>query len=71
MAESYLSTTEMSKETGHSRATAWRICRDNPGFGIKLGKTYRVPMSHIERVKRGDSSVQIAAEVISGGRQAA
>ena len=63
MTETYMTTAEAGRETGHSRTTFWRICRDHPGFAIKLGKTYQVPLSHIQRVKRGDTPAQIAADV--------
>lgn len=67
MSPHFLTTEAAAPELGTSRITVWRVCRDNPGFAVRLGGTYRIPAEHIERVKRGESPAAIAAEVRAGG----
>lgn len=62
----WLTTEEVAAETGTSRTSAWRACRDNPGFAVRLGGTYRIPPEHLARVLKGETPAQIAAEVRSG-----
>jgi hypothetical protein len=63
----FFTTEAAAPELGTSRVTVWRVCRNNPGFAVKLGGTFRIPAEHIERVKRGESPATIAAEVRAGG----
>ncbi len=63
----WYTTETAAKETGTSRLTVWRACRDNPGFGVRMGGTYKIPPEHVERVKRGESPKDIAAEVRASG----
>lgn len=65
----FASTTELAEAAGVCRVSAWRACRANPGFALRLGGSYRIPAEHIERVKRGETPAQIAADVRArGGR---
>ena len=63
----FLTTEAAASELGTSRVTVWRVCRDNAGFAIRLGGTYRIPAEHVERVRRGETPAAIAAEVRAGG----
>lgn len=63
----WFTTEAAAAETGTSRTSVWRACRDNPGFGVRIGGAYRIPPEHLARVKRGETPAQIAAEVRSGG----
>ena len=72
MAEEFLSTKELAERLDESRTTAWRVCKDNLGFAIKFGRSYKVPLAHYERVRRGETPAAIAADVKSRhGSQAA
>ena len=59
----FLSTEQAGFELGFHRNAHARACRENPGFGVRLNGSYRIPRDHIERVKAGDTPAQIAAEV--------
>jgi hypothetical protein len=65
MSERYLSTSSLARELDESRTTAWRVCRANPGFAIKFGRGFKVPESHLARVKLGETPEAIAAEVLA------
>ncbi len=67
MSHRFLTTEAAAPELGTSRVTVWRVCRDNPGFAVRLGGTFRIPIEHIERVKRGETPAAIAAQVRGGG----
>ena len=64
-------TEEVANAIGCSRVTAWRVCRDNIGFAFRFGKAFKVPLEHIERVKRGETPAQIAASYRSNEQEAA
>lgn len=68
--DNYLTTAALARETGYSRVTAWKACRDNPGFALRLGKTYMIPETHLDRLRRGETPAQIAAAVRSNGNLA-
>lgn len=69
MSVTFVSTTDLAKAAGVCRVSAWRACRANPGFALRIGGSYRIPAEHIERVKRGETPAQIAADVRArGGR---
>jgi len=61
--EKFLSTAQLAELLGVSRCVAWRTCKDNLGFSIKFGRSYKVPFSHYERVRNGERPEDIAAEV--------
>jgi len=63
----WYTTESAAQEVGTSRLTVWRTCRDNPGFAVRMGGTYKIPPEHIERVKRGERPSDIAAEVRANG----
>lgn len=71
MAEAFLSTTQLAEMLGESRTTAWRVCKDNLGFAMKFGRSYKVPLAHYERVRRGETPAAIAADVKSSHEQQA
>ena len=57
-----VTTAELAEIMHCSRITAWRIARANhPGFSIKFGGRYQVPMENVERVLAGETPEQIAA----------
>ena len=58
----FLSTVEFAARVGVSATTAWRTCQRHPGFAVRAGGTYRIPVSHAERVERGQRPEEIAAE---------
>ena len=58
----FVSTKALATRTGISRATAWRVCFQNPGFAVREGGTYRIPESHVQRVERGELPAAIAAD---------
>ena len=60
--KSWLTTEDAAPEVGTSRTTMWRVCRDNPGFGVRAGGSYRIPAEHIARVKAGELPEAIATE---------
>lgn len=63
----FASTSELAEASGVTRVSAWRACRANPGFALRIGGSYRIPAEHLERVKRGETPAQIAAEVRARG----
>ena len=63
----WFTTETAAAATGLSRTSVWRACRNNPGFAVRLGGTYRIPPQHLERVLKGDTPEQIAAEVRQNG----
>jgi len=65
MTEKFFSTKEVAEKIGVSRNTVANICRDNPGFSIRLGRSYKVPLANIERLLRGELIEKIAADVRS------
>lgn len=72
LAKQYLSTTQASEKSGPSRTAWWRACVAHPGLGIRLGKQFYIPVEHVERVRRGETPAQIAAEARArAGAQAA
>jgi len=65
MSEKFLSTQEIADNLGVSRNTVSKICRDNPGFSIKFGRSYKVPLVNYERLIRGELIEKIAADISS------
>ena len=63
---SFYTTAGAAAEIGFSRSAVWGACRDNPGFAVRLGGSYRIPREHVEAVKRGESVAAIAAAVRAG-----
>jgi hypothetical protein len=63
----YRTTSELAAEIEQSRVTVWRACRDNPGFALRLGKSFRIPQHHVDRLMRGETPAQIAADVRVNG----
>lgn len=61
----FLSTAEFGRRVGISGTTAWRTCQRNPGFAIRAGGTYRIPLGHVERLERGERPEAIAADARS------
>lgn len=57
----YLTTGQAATELGVSRGTVWRACKQLPGFAVRLWGAYRIPRSHIDRVKSGETLHDIAA----------
>ena len=57
----FLSTVEFGRRVGMSATSAWRVCQRHPGFAIRAGGTYRIPVNHAERVERGERPDEIAA----------
>jgi hypothetical protein len=62
-----LSTDEAAAELGVCRGTVLSVLKNNPGFGFRFANAFRVPRSHIERVKLGERPADIAAQVRSSG----
>lgn len=58
---------EVAAVIGKCRNTVVRVCEQNPGFGFRFGRAWRIPRSHVDRVLRGEMPAQIAAEVRAGG----
>lgn len=58
----FLSTAEFGRRVGISATSAWRVCQRHPGFAVRAGGTYRIPVSHAERIERGERPVTIAAD---------
>ena len=67
MKRKFASTADLAAGAGVSRVSAWRACRDNPGFAVRIGSAFRIPAEHLDRVARGDTPAAIAAEVRAGG----
>jgi len=65
MNDTLLSTTDIARMLGISRAQAWRVCAQNPGFSIRFGRSYMVPTSHMDRVMLGETPEAIAVDVRS------
>ena len=63
----FLSTVEFAGRVGISATTAWRTCLRHPGFAIRAGGTYRIPVIHAERVERGERPEQVAADARKRG----
>ncbi len=62
-----LTSDEAAAELGVCKATVLSVLKSNPGLGFRFGNAFRIPRSHVERVKQGESPAAIAAEVRSGG----
>ena len=63
----FVSTADLAARAGISRVTAWKVCKDNPGFAFRPGAAFRIPVEHIDRIARGETPAAIAAEVRAGG----
>lgn len=63
MSEEFLTTTEIAQKLGVHRTTVSIICKNNPGFSIRLGRSYKVPVANFERLLRGELIEKIAADV--------
>lgn len=62
-----LTTDETAAKMGVSRGTVCNICRANPGFAVRFGHAFKIPLVHIERVMSGERPADIAAQVRSVG----
>jgi hypothetical protein len=71
MGHKFASTADLAAGAGISRVSAWRACRDNPGFAVRVGSAYRIPAEHLDRIARGETPAAIAAEVRAGGAASA
>jgi hypothetical protein len=63
----FIGTAEYAAEFGIGYGSAWRTCKNNPGFAIRPGAEFLIPREHVERVKRGETPAAIAAGVRSNG----
>lgn len=61
-----LSTAEAGQLVRKSRLAMIDLCKRNAGFGFRIGRTWRIPRAHLERVMRGEPVEQISAEVRRG-----
>ena len=52
----FLSTAEFGRRVGISATSGWRVCQRHPGFAVRAGGTYRIPVSHAERIERAEAS---------------
>jgi hypothetical protein len=62
-----LTTDETAAMMGVSRGTVCNICRANPGFAVRFGHAFKIPLTHIQRVMSGERPADIAAEVRAVG----
>lgn len=67
METSFVSTERGAPQLGVSPATLRRICARFPGFAIRVGGQYRIPLQHVLRVRAGESPAAISAEVRANG----
>ena len=49
----YVSVTQFAELFGISRQTVWKWIKAGKLKVIRLGKLYRIPVSEVERIKRG------------------
>ena len=49
----YVSVTQFAELFGISRQTVWKWIKAKKLKVIRLGKLYRIPVSEVERIKRG------------------
>ena len=49
----YLSVVQFAEMFGISRQTVWKWMKAKKLKVIRLGKLYRIPVSEVERIKRG------------------
>ena len=50
----YVSVTQFAELFGISRQTVWKWTKAKKLKVIRLGKLYRIPVSEVERIKRGE-----------------
>ena len=50
----YVSVTQFAEMFGISRQTVWKWIKAKKLKVIILGKLYRIPVSEVERIKRGE-----------------
>ena len=62
-----LTSDETAAELGVCKATVLSVLKNNPGFGFRFANAFRIPRSHVERVKQGENPADIAAQVRAGG----
>jgi excisionase family DNA binding protein len=67
----FLSTEQAAQALGASRVTVWRACQRHPGFGWRVGGFYKIPRSHVEAIRSGQSPADIAKAVRERGAIAA
>ena len=65
MTKKFATTGEAADAAGVSRATARRACKENPGFAVRIGGAYRIPIEHLDRLRAGERPAQIAADAIA------
>jgi hypothetical protein len=62
-----MSTDQAAAAMGCSRNTILTVCKNNPGFGFRFARSFRIPRTNIERVIAGERPADIAASVRSSG----
>lgn len=58
-----MTTDEAAAVLGVSRGTVIGICHKYPGFAWRIGRAFKIPAEHVERVLRGDTPADISAQV--------
>ena len=50
----YITVTQFAKKFNISRQFVWKIIKEGKLKSIKIGSIYRIPVSEVERIKRGE-----------------
>ena len=62
-----LTTDEVAAITRTTRNSVIKCLVSNPGFGFRFGRAWKIPRANVDRVLRGETPAQVAADVRAGG----
>ena len=50
----YTTVTQFAKRFGVSRQFVWKMIREGKLRAIRIGKIYKIPMSEVDRIEKGE-----------------
>lgn len=50
----YITVTQFAKRFGISRQFVWKMIREGKLRAIRIGKIYKIPMSEVDRIEKGE-----------------
>ena len=50
----YITVTQFANRFGISRQFVWKMIREGKLRAIRIGKIYKIPMSEVDRIEKGE-----------------
>ena len=50
----YITVTQFAKKFNISRQFVWKMIREGKLRAIRIGKIYKIPMSEVDRIEKGE-----------------